>query len=1044
MSNKITVVFGVITELELGGKKHSLILQASAGEQKALKGSLNFTEALAFSDVVNDLKAQIVGDSTLAKKSEDTTSLLKDINLRLNELTLIYEGTRSETQFKFVCSCQLEVFQGNKLNIEIYLSYRKYSNAESFDFEISLALSLSNYQFNLELIKRNNSIFFVAAFKADKQEITVRDLVKCISEELAKDIPESLKIKLNHILFVYCRDNALDRIPKEIQLSQKITDNQILQNSLNSNKFLFGLDLSAKINLSELPLVGQKLPANFTFSLESLKLLLASGDFSEIADLKEQNNSSSAISHLKDIPSLNKGFIISIKMKLAEQEYSFSLPPQKSQKALPPTPKTQPNQTTPQPAQSSTSSPIQPTSDNSTLWYDLEKTFGPMRFKRIGLQWVSAEQTIFLLLDASLSVCNLTVTVDGLAVGYSLKKSEVKYKLRGLAIDYKNSTNTFQLGGAFLWQELTEKEKEIYSFKVAGGLILKTQAFTIAAIGAYAQFKSGDCSILIYAVLDKTLGGYPAFFVTGLALGFGYNRAFKKPELDNLKEFPLVKLAITEDKKAGDLLTGLGTLDSYLPPQQGSFFLAIGVKFTTYKLIDSFLLLVVSLSDKWEFHILGISTLILPPSIANKTLIEPIAKIELGFTATFNPDEGTLKVLGKILPGSYIFSPEVKLSGGFAFYAWFTGEHKGDFVLTLGGYHPDFKVPAHYPQVEGIGFNLANVNGINLSIKGTTYLAVIPSGIMAGGCWEATYNSDTLRASFNANVNLLIAWQPFHYDAWSNLNVHAEHNFTGIGGWETHDVSASLHIWGPEFSGEVKIDLGVTSETFTFGNASKDTPTITWEDFQKSFLPAAEKICNINIKSGLLRTVERTVGKDNIKLGIVNPKEFCLVVESAIPFKEAQTTKNENFEHKASFGIAPMNIKASQLKSSIEINIIEKKSNHKVEDIFEFKAIDKNVPVALWGESKNISLNRNNFIKDARVGFEIEPKQKVNEITPIQLEHKDITKLEKATKDFCWEKFWIEESSKIEKNLLCEFMGLTESEIIFSKSMEIYRDKFKV
>jgi hypothetical protein len=77
--------------------------------------------------------------------------------------------------------------------------------------------------------------------------------------------------------------------------------------------------------------------------------------------------------------------------------------------------------------------------------------------------------------------------------------------------------------------------KKIYSFKAAGGLIVKTQTFAIAAIGAYAQFKSGDCSLLIYAVLDKTLGGYPGFLVTGLALGFGYNRAFKKPDTRQFK-----------------------------------------------------------------------------------------------------------------------------------------------------------------------------------------------------------------------------------------------------------------------------------------------------------------------------------------------------------------------------------------------------------------------------------------------------------------------------------------------------------------------------
>jgi hypothetical protein len=1056
---QVTVVFGVISEIVLGGRTHSLILQQASGEEsKTLKGSIQFTEKLLVTDVIKDLTKQLVGDNNfpdniISKESEEITNLLedigKDISLRLNELALVYEDTKKK--FNFICRCQLKVSQANKLDIEVHLSYEKSSNNQK-TINISLYLKLKDQEFKLNLIKGKNSIFFVASFPTDQkkitvqQEVTLHDLVQCISKELAKDIPENLKIKFNHIFFIYCRDKV-DKRPKVKENPQNRNNKPNKTNSQTSGKFLFGLDLDTKINLSELPIVG--LPADSTFSLESLKLFFASGNFSEISELQEQNTPSDAISYLKDVPALNAGFALSLKMKLANIEYNL-LPENKNSQEVQPSrqPVQKPEQSS-LPIKSSASSSIQPKSDNSTLWYDLEKTIGSMRLKRIGLQWVSAEQTILLLIDASLSICNLTVTVDGLAVGYSLKNSEVKYKLRGLGIDYKNSTNTFQIGGAFLWQELTQEEKKIYSFKAAGGLIVKTQTFAIAAIGAYAQFKSGDCSLLIYAVLDKTLGGYPGFLVTGLALGFGYNRAFKKPELDNLKEFPLVKLAIAEDaedKKAGDLLTGLGTLDTYLPPQKGSLFLAIGVKFTTYKLINSFILLVASLSDKWEFHILGISTFMAPPSVEGKSVIDPIAKIELGFTATFSPNEGTLKVLGKILPGSYILSPEAKLSGGFAFYAWFTGEHKGDFVLTIGGYHPDFKVPAHYPQVERVGFNLANIKGINFSIKGSTYLALTPSAIMAGGSWEATYHSDRLKASFKADVSFLVAWQPFHYDVNINFNVHAEHNFTGIGGWATHDVGASLHIWGPEFSGEVKIDLGVTSETFTFGKASKSTPTISWDDFKRSFLPADKKVCNINIKSGLIRTLE----KDSTKLGIVNPQEFSLVVESAIPFKTFKTTNSpqknspQNKEDiKPLFGIAPMDIKADQFESSLEVIIVKKGSEDKIKDV-DFELIHKNIPVGMWGESKETSLNRENFIKDAKVGFEIKTKKiQTQDNKPVELEDRDRNNIIPAKAKFIWEKFSQESPAKPEKKLLCEFLGLVEQEIKMPESLEIYRDNFQ-
>ncbi len=60
---------------------------------------------------------------------------------------------------------------------------------------------------------------------------------------------------------------------------------------------------------------------------------------------------------------------------------------------------------------------------------------------------------------------------------------------------------------------------------------------------------------------------------------------------------------------------------------------------------------------------------------------------------------------------SFLFDRSCKLTGGFAFCVWFAPtnpnieSHAGDFVLTLGGYHPKFKVPAWYPKVPRIGFD---------------------------------------------------------------------------------------------------------------------------------------------------------------------------------------------------------------------------------------------------------------------------------------------------------------------------------------------------
>lgn len=43
---------------------------------------------------------------------------------------------------------------------------------------------------------------------------------------------------------------------------------------------------------------------------------------------------------------------------------------------------------------------------------------------------------------------------------------------------------------------------------------------------------------------------------------------------------------------------------------------------------------------------------------------------------------------------SYVLTPDCHLTGGFAFSLWFgDNPNAGQFVITLGGYHPAFQVP---------------------------------------------------------------------------------------------------------------------------------------------------------------------------------------------------------------------------------------------------------------------------------------------------------------------------------------------------------------
>src|SRR6185503_15741824 len=114
-------------------------------------------------------------------------------------------------------------------------------------------------------------------------------------------------------------------------------------------------------------------------------------------------------------------------------------------------------------------------------------------------------------------------------------------------------------------------------------------------------------SLFIYAMMDYPLGGPAFFFVNGLAAGFGYNRRLIAPSIDKVAEFPLVKHAVGKREDAPkDVLAALDSLRESVPPSVGDMFLAIGVKFNSFKLVNSFALLTFEFGNHFVVNLLGV------------------------------------------------------------------------------------------------------------------------------------------------------------------------------------------------------------------------------------------------------------------------------------------------------------------------------------------------------------------------------------------------------------------------------------------------------
>ena len=355
-------------------------------------------------------------------------------------------------------------------------------------------------------------------------------------------------------------------------------------------------------------------------------------------------------------------------------------------------------------------------------------------------------------------------------------------------------------------------------------------------------------TFFVFAMLNASSGNGitvgPIQF-TGIALGFGYNRRLKVPAIENVAEFPLVQMVMGEggfQEKETDLISQLGKpledpvstlakMKDHLVAERGQMFACGGVRFTIAGVVDCFALLVVQWGGgEFEISLIGLARF----RHTRDASAKPICYVEMQVLMSLKPSEGTFKLQALLTSNSWIIHTDCKLTGGFALFVWFGGEHKGDLVLTLGGYHPKFRRPEHYPVVPRLGLNWTVNN--HLSIKGGVYLAITPSCLMVGGKLEATFTSGRISAWFTVHLDVIVNWQPLFFEAEIGISLRVEAAFflTSL----KLAIGATIKMWGPPVGGIAYIDIVVVSFAIDFGIPRPKEPELiaTWQQFCHNFL----------------------------------------------------------------------------------------------------------------------------------------------------------------------------------------------------------------
>jgi hypothetical protein len=525
--------------------------------------------------------------------------------------------------------------------------------------------------------------------------------------------------------------------------------------------------------------------------------------------------------------------------------------------------------------------------DSPVKWLDVNKTFGPVDLKKVGLNYSSGEATIGF--SAGLSLGGFTLQLEALTVTFPMPLPGMKaggvvaFDLLGLSFDVNRGA--LSMGGAFL--KVPENGFDSYY----GEILVHAANFGLKALGGYTPAHDGEpASLFLYAKLDVPLGGPPFLFVTGLAAGFGINRGLILPTIETLPGYLLLpSKAPPQAGSAGDTLKNvLKALSCICPDRPGEYWVAAGVQFTSFEMIDAFALVTVSFGVDLQIALLGTSAMTFP-----KGDPAPVAYAEIDIVASFTPSTGLFSIFGVVSPASFVYGGFCHLYGGFAFDIWFSGEHRGDFVVSLGGYHPAFNKPAHYPAVPRLGMSFALGQ---LQVNGQAYFALTPGMMMAGLTVSAVWNTDSIKAWLNFDVDFLIAWAPFHYEANAFINIGCSVD-TGLTTINAH-LGANLIVWGPAFGGRVHVDLDVVAFTIEFGAAATLPLPVGWSGFKNQFLPketakpqAVRRAAAVPRPNSNAIKVSVAAGLLGSEVGgfdwIIDPDSFAIVTSSVVPANNA-------------------------------------------------------------------------------------------------------------------------------------------------------------
>jgi hypothetical protein len=859
----------VFCGLDIAGTRMQLSAVFQTGQGWVFTGGTTGTQSIPLSSILSE---------ALACFNLSLPAIAPQITLTNVQMSL----ATSDTSFSFTCNGTVLVASATVgIDVEIGRAHEAAQNSVQTTFvgHFTIAGQLFSADFNSGSTGR--AVLFMWAIKTGPLSFeSIASFFGCTLPAL----PEDLDLGLIAAELYYDFDTGTVVASAQCGHGQIVfaslvantggTASVISSAATSGRDYLLCLSIARDIDLAALPVAGPLIAAAGDIQLAGLSLLAASRAFNA-AELDAAFTVLSNAPSGRDVPA---GLAFEASMVFACTPALLTL----TISAPGPGPRVLAVASA---AASSAAAPI-----DATEWVDVHRTCGPVRIDRIGLRY--AQSVLSLMFDAGMAIGVMEVSLDGLGFGSRLDHFSPSFSLEGLGVQYQSGPIT--LAGGLLHTNASHD-----GGRYDGTLQLSTDAVALALLGRYTPGPV-RASLFVFGLLDEpTIGGPPYFFVQGLAVGIGYNNRLNLPSLQGVPDFSLVKAAFPSQNPfaaPNDLTAVLARMGTDFQDEPGEYWLAAGVRFSSFELVQSFALVTAEFGNKLVFSILGLSQVSIPPGAD-----APLVFAELAFEATLDPDSGVLKVLGQLTNNSYVLSRSCRLGGGFAYCVWFAdgaGARAGDFVYTQGGYHPAFKAPGHYPVVPRLSLSWQVDD--NLSVTGQAYFAVTPRCLMAGGMLSAIYECGSISAWFDCSADFLLSWKPFRYEADIGCSVGVSFTLHLVFCSITINVSVAvdLHLEGPDFGGTVHIDLRLVSFSISFGADSKAPGYLHWDEFSASFLPAPScaamaadpplarpGVVMAVAKGGLARDLSAMAGATDTRW-VFHGEQLAIAVNTPIPAKQ--------------------------------------------------------------------------------------------------------------------------------------------------------------